>query len=70
MTTIHIPAAVIRAYLIVMTTIGIVLLASTIALALLARPIAVAEPQGTIAVLAGSAAVGVGYQGLRRSEES
>jgi len=68
--TIHISAKMIRAYSFILFLVGTVLLASTIALALMAQPVRLAEPQGTIAVLAGSAAVGVGYQGLRRSEES
>jgi len=68
--TIHIPAAVIRAYSVILFFVGTVLLASTIALALMAQPVRLAEPQGIIAILAGSTAVGVGYQGLRRSEES
>lgn len=71
MTTIHISARAIRAYAVILLVAGIVLLVSTTALALAARPVAVAEPQGFIAILAGSAATVVGFRLLRhRGKES
>ena len=70
MRTIHIPARVVKGYLIFMATIGVVLLASTVALAALGSGVGLGpqEPQGIFAVLAGVAAVICGYRGLRRRD--
>ena len=70
MRTIHIPARVIRAWLIFMAVVGVVLLASTVALATLGSGVGLGtpEPQGIFAALAGVAAVVCGYRGLRRRD--
>lgn len=69
-TTIHIPAKLIKGYLIFMAVVGVVLLVSTVALAALGSGVGlgVPEPRGVFAALAGVAAVIFGYRGLRRRD--
>ena len=70
MRTIHIPARVIRGYLIFMAVVGTALLASTVALAAMGSGVGLGtpEPQGVFAVLAGVAAIICGYRGLRHRD--